>query len=217
MSDGILITFEGIEGSGKTHHAGRLVEYLNRSGRKAILTHEPGGTSVGSKIREIFLNPYLELHPRTELFLVLADRAQHVAEKLKPALARGEIVVSDRYVDSTTAYQGYGRGFYFSENVLETLNNLAGEGLVPDLTILLDCPVELGLARARNRTGDEGGELDRFELETVEFHARVREGFLTIASRCADRIKVIKSDAPPDVVHREIVTLVEDFLRTRCR
>ena len=142
MSKGLFITLEGIEGSGKTSHAAMLAERLRAQGRGVLLTHEPGGTRAGEAIRAIFLDPAVSLQVAAELLLVLADRAQHVTETLEPALARGEIVISDRYVDSTTAYQGYGRGFDL--NLLGELNRLAASGVAPDLTILLDCPVETG-------------------------------------------------------------------------
>jgi dTMP kinase len=214
MPTGRLITIEGIEGSGKTRHAASLAAYLEARGRRTCLSHEPGATKAGARIRDIFLDPALSLSPGTELFLVLADRCQHVREKLKPALARGEIVVCDRYSDSTLAYQGYGRGFDL--DLLGELNRLAADGLNPHLTIILDCPVELGLERARKRSDDKGRSLDRFESETVEFHERVRRGFLALAARDPRRIRVIDSTAPLETVDETIARMVEQWLETQC-
>jgi dTMP kinase len=153
-----------------------------------------------------------------ELLLVLADRAQHVAEKLKPALARGDIVISDRYADSTTAYQGYGRGFDLK--LLGELNRLAASNVTPDLTILLDCPVETGLARTRLRTnsGDRGP--DRFEGAEIAFHQRVREGFLTLARNEPDRVRLVNSERPSGEVFADITRLVDELIEAkpvRCR
>ncbi len=211
MKPGRFITIEGIEGSGETKNAASLVAYLSARGRRASVSHEPGATAAGARIRDIFLDPALKLSPCAELFLVLADRAQHVREKLKPALSGGEIVVCDRYSDSTLAYQGYGRGFDLK--FLDELNRTSSEGISPDLTIVLDCPVELGLARARKRSIANGRASDRFESETVEFHERVRQGFLALASRDSHRIRVIDSTAPVQAVDDEIVRIVEQLLK----
>lgn len=215
MSNGLFITLEGIEGSGKTSHAARLAERLRAQGRGVLVTHEPGGTRAGQAIRAIFLDPAVSLQVATELLLVLADRAQHVAETLKPALARGEIVISDRYADSTTAYQGYGRGFDLK--LLGDLNRLAANNLAPDLTILLDCPVETGLARTRLRTnaGDRGP--DRFEGADLDFHRRVRNGFLTLAKNDSDRVHLINSDRPSPEVFADITRLVDELIDLRWR
>jgi dTMP kinase len=210
MDVGRLITIEGIEGSGKTKHAANLAAYLEARGRRACLSHEPGATAAGAMIRGIFLDPALKLCAGAELFLVLADRSQHVREKLKPALSRGEIVVCDRYSDSTLAYQGYGRGFDL--DFLGQLNRFAADSLCPDLTIVLDCPVEVGLERARKRSGEKGRALDRFERETVEFHERVRRGFLALAARDSHRVRVIDSAAPVEAVDDAIARTVEQWL-----
>src|SRR6266446_386433 len=170
MANGLFITLEGVEGSGKTTQAAILGDALRQSGRRAIVTHEPGGTRAGETIRAIFLDPAVSLDVAAELLLVLADRAQHVREKLRPAIANGEIVISDRYSDSTTAYQGYGRGFDLK--LLGELNRLASENVTPDLTILLDCPVETGLARTRQRSSSDLRGPDRFEGADLEFHRR---------------------------------------------
>src|SRR5712671_4921973 len=189
MADGLFITLEGVEGSGKTTQAAILGDWLRKDGRRVTVTHEPGGTRAGETIRAIFLDPAVSLDVAAELLLVLADRAQHVREKLKPALAAGQVVISDRYSDSTVAYQGYGRGFDLK--LLGELNRLASDGMRPDLTFVLDCPVDIGLARTRARVKGGVRMPDRFEGEQLEFHRRVREGFLTIARTDPARVMVL--------------------------
>src|SRR4029077_18592466 len=147
MGKGYFITLEGVEGSGKTTQTALVADALRAAGDRVTVTREPGGTRAGEAIRAIFLDPAVSLHAAAELLLVLADRAQHVREKLKPALAAGEIVISDRYADSTVAYQGYARGFDL--DFLRELNRLATDGIMPDLTVVLDCRVPTGLARIR--------------------------------------------------------------------
>jgi dTMP kinase len=189
---GLFITLEGVEGSGKTTQAEMLADALRNRGYSAMVTREPGGTQVGQAIRGIFLDAAVALEPAAELLLVLADRAQHVREKLRPAIAAGQIVISDRYSDSTIAYQGYGRGFDL--NVLRDLNRLASDSLNPDLTLLLDCPPELGLERTRVRS--RHGAADRFEGERLEFHHRVRAGFLAVARAEPSRLTVVDASRP---------------------
>jgi len=205
MARGVFITLEGVEGSGKTTQAAILADHLNRNGRRAILTHEPGGTRAGQAIRAIFLDPAVALEVSAELLLVLADRAQHVREKLTPALEAGTIVISDRYSDSTVAYQGYGRGFDMA--LLRNLNDLASNRLKPDLTIVLDCPVETGLARTRARMGS-AVRSDRFEGEQIEFHQRVRDGFLAIAAAEPARVTLVDAAREPEIVTARIFDLV---------
>lgn len=213
MKRGMFITLEGIEGSGKTSHSKILAQALRKRGRLLMVTHEPGGTRAGEAIRAIFLDPALHLAVASELLLALADRAQHVNEKLKPALKRGAIVISDRYADSTTAYQGYGRGFDLP--LLEKLNHLASDGVTPDLTIVLDCPVKTGLQRTRKRMRSMAGRPDRFEGEQAQFHRRVREGFLAIARAEPGRVTVIDSDRDRAVVSAEIFQAVDAALVKR--
>jgi dTMP kinase len=194
MRKGLFITLEGVEGSGKTTQTGLVAQALRAAGYRVTVTREPGGTRAGEAIRAIFLDPAVSLHATAELLLVLADRSQHVREKLKPALAAGEIVLSDRYSDSTLAYQGHGRGLDLK--LLGELNRLASDNTRPDLTIVLDLAVEIGLERTRARVrGDVRGP-DRFEGEQVEFHRRVREGFLTIAREEPGRVMTIDATAP---------------------
>ncbi len=213
MGTGVFITLEGVEGSGKTTQAGILADALRAQGHRVTVTHEPGGTRAGEAIRGIFLDPKVSLDVATELLLVLADRAQHVREKLRPAVAAGEIVISDRYSDSTVAYQGYGRGFDLK--LLGELNHLASEGMLPDVTIVLDCPAETGLARTRARArGNERGP-DRFEGERIEFHRRVRDGFLTIARNEPGRVTVIDSTRERAAVSADILDAVAGMLKRR--
>jgi len=184
----LFVTFEGIEGSGKSSHACALAASLRASGRAVVETREPGGTPAGTAIRSLLLGA--EATPLTglaELFLYCADRTQHVTQVIRPALAEGRIVVCDRFSDSTIAYQGYGRGIDL--DVVQALDGHARDGLVPTLTFLLDCPVEVGLRRAKARAQ----AADRFERETVAFHARIRNGFLALAAAAPERVIVIDS------------------------
>lgn len=216
MGTGVFITLEGVEGSGKTTQAALLADSLRAAGHRVIVTHEPGGTRAGQAIRAIFLDPAVSLEVAAELLLVLADRAQHVREKLKPALAAGEIVISDRYADSTVAYQGYARGVDL--NFLRELNRLATDSIMPDLTIVLDCRVPTGLARIESRMSRAAARRpDRFEGESAEFHTRVREGFLDIARSEPQRVTVIDSEQPLEIVSAEIRRRVDELLARRCR
>jgi dTMP kinase len=208
MAHGWFITLEGIEGSGKTTQAAILADALRAAGRRVTVTHEPGGTRAGEAIRAIFLDPAVSLHPAAELLLVLADRAEHVREKLRPAIAAGEIVISDRYSDSTVAYQGYGRGSDLK--LLRDLNRLASDDLRPDLTLVLDLPVETGLLRTRERTEKTARKLDRFEGEGTEFHQKVRDGFLAIAKAEPDRVRVIDSARTLEAVGADILRAVNE-------
>ena len=210
MEYGTFITLEGVEGSGKTTQAAILADHLRSRSKRVLLTHEPGGSRAGEAIRGIFLDPAVSLDVSAELLLVLADRAQHVREKLKPALARGEIVISDRYSDSTTAYQGYGRGFDL--RLLSELNKLATDGLMPGLTFVLDCSVEVGLERTRQRARGDVRRPDRFEGEELEFHKRVRSGFLTLAKSDPARFRLIDAGRPQNAVTAEIAKAVDTIL-----
>ncbi len=210
MDRGRFITLEGIEGSGKTTQTRIAADALRAGGYRVTVTHEPGGTRAGEAIRAIFLDPAVSLNVASELLLVLADRAQHVREKLEPALARGEIVISDRYSDSTVAYQGYGRGFDLQ--LLAELNRLASDGMKPDLTIVLDCPVETGLDRTRKRARGDIRRPDRFEGEDVGFHRKVRDGFLMIAAAEPGRVTVVDSARDLDAVTADIRRAIDNLI-----
>lgn len=211
MAPGAFITLEGIEGAGKSSHAARLASHLRAQGRRVLLTREPGGTRAGELIRAIFLDPAISLEAAAELLLALADRAQHVAETLGPALAEGQVVICDRFYDSTVAYQGHGRGLDLG--LIEQLNKIASGGLTPDLTIVLDCPVESGLARTRAR----GAEPDRFEAADGGFHQRVREGFQKIARNNPQRVMLIDSSQPAELVANRIMAAAQAMIERVCR
>ena len=214
MGRGLFITLEGVEGSGKTTQAATLADALRKQGLSVSVTHEPGGTRAGEAIRKIFLDPEVSLDVASELLLVLADRAQHVREKLRPGVEAGEIVISDRYSDSTVAYQGYGRGFDLP--LLRQLNQLATAGMIPDLTFVLDCSAEVGIARTRERVKGKPHRFDRFESEMLDFHRRVREGFLATAKAEPDRVRVIDAQQPYENAAAEILSAANELIRLRC-
>lgn len=210
---GKFITIEGVEGSGKTTQSALLCDYLSTRGIKVVKTREPGGTQVGEKIREILLSPTnCAITATSELLLFLAARAQQVAEVIVPALENGKWVVCDRFCDATLAYQAHARGI--ESEAVGRLNEIATEGLKPDLTILLDLDVETGIRRAvaAKREFKESENGDRMEKENGEFHGRVRQGYLQLAKREPGRIKVIPVTGSIEDVHETIVSLVEPFL-----
>lgn len=205
---GKFITFEGAEGTGKTLHTKMLCAYLRKKGLEVVHTLEPGSTRVGKKIRNILLDPKNKgMTDLAELFLYLADRNQHVTELIIPNLKKGKIVICDRYYDATVVYQGYGRGI--SLPIIKKLNQLATKGLKPDLTIVLDVPVKLGLRRAF-RTGPYRG--DRIEREKIVFHQRVRKGYQKIAKQEPKRVKVVKTTLTIAQVQQKIKQLVDRVL-----
>lgn len=202
---GFFITFEGAEGSGKTMQSQRLAEELEATGYTVLFTHEPGGTRISEEIREIVLNrEYREIARTTELLLFAASRAQLVSERISPALNDGHVVISDRFVDSTVAYQGYARGF--ERELIGYLNRVATYGLAPDLTIILDLPVEIGLKRKIRQDRDA---MNRLDLEDIEFHQRHREGFLAIARQEPDRVKVVNAQMSPEHVYQAVKAEVD--------
>ena len=193
-----FVTFEGVEGCGKSTQLSRAAEMLRQSGHSVLATREPGGTDIGRRIREILMDvSHDNLEPAAEWLLIEADRRQHVAESLRPALARGEFVLCDRFSDSTEAYQGAGRGL--DRDAVRFVDAIARDGLVPDLTLLYDLPPEVGLRRARERDGRTG----RFESAEVSFHERVRASYLAIAKREPGRVVVIEADGTPEDVFQE--------------
>jgi len=206
-----FITFEGGDGTGKTTQLKALESHLRGKGRSCISTREPGGTSLGKLIRQVLLEIGKQpIASPTELFLYLADRAQHVQEVILPAIEGGKIVLCDRYTDSTLAYQGYGRGIDLG--LLRQLNDFANRGVKPDLTLLLDCPVELGLSRTAQRqpsAGSARGREDRFERERVEFHEKVRAGFLAMARAEPERFRIIDASHSLEQVSREIQNIID--------
>jgi dTMP kinase len=200
----LFVTIEGIEGSGKTTQVELLGKALAAIGRRPRTTREPGGTPAGARIRELLLHGRESIGAWTELFLILADRAEHVSALIRPALERGEDVLCDRFSESTLAYQAYGRGL--PVETVRSAESAARQGLEPDLTIVLDCPVAIGLERTRLRRG--AVDADRFESEAVSFHERVHEGFLALATLAPARIVVLDGRRDEAHVHGEIVRAV---------
>lgn len=206
---GALITFEGVEGSGKSTQLALLHDYLTGKGHDVVVTREPGGTEIGAAIRGILLDcANAHLGRAAELLLYAADRAQHVHEIIGPALERGSIVLCDRFADSTLAYQGAGRNF--PEGILTQLHEIAANSLQPDLTFLFDLPVEIGLARARGR-----GRSDRIEQESLDFHGRVREAFLDAAAKAPGRLRIMDAGQDIDVISAEVNACIDAWFLKR--
>ncbi|WP_120338150.1 dTMP kinase [Cryobacterium soli] len=206
MTPGLFITLEGGDGSGKSTQAQLLTEWLQAQGRTVVRTREPGGTEVGVEIREIVLHHRGEVSPRAEALLYAADRAQHISTLVRPALARGEIVIQDRYLDSSVAYQGAGRVLGGTE--VRDLSLWAVEGLLPHLTLLLD----LDETAARSRLDADNKVFDRLEAEKGEFHARVRAAFLDLAAAEPDRFLVLDAAAPIEDIAERIRARVATLL-----
>jgi dTMP kinase len=204
---GIFISFEGIEGTGKTIQSRLLYEYLTKKGYEVILTGEPGGTRIGLKIRDLLLSVENKgMTPFAELLLYNASRAQHIQEVILPVMNKGAIVITDRFTDSTVAYQGYGRGIDL--NIINSIKRMVAADLQPDITILLDLDVEVGLRRNRGIN-----KMDRLELEDVEFHKRVRSGYLKIATKEPERIKLVDASENIEQVHNKIIKIIMDFFK----
>ncbi len=209
----MFITFEGIEGCGKTTQVRRFVKRLKRRGIPLVTTLEPGGTRIGKKIRRILLDARnKDLSPLTELILYAADRAQHVEEVIRPALDEGKWVICDRFFDATVVYQGKARGQDLK--LIRILNEKVTRGIWPDITYLLDCPVDMGLGRAlkRNETQSQKGQ-DRFEREALVFHNAVREGYLDLARENQDRFVIIDATLPKNEVEGKIFQYIEPYLK----
>ena len=206
-----FITFEGGDGSGKTTQLKALESYLTEHGKPCIATREPGGTSLGNLIRQVLLEVGKQpITSSTELFLYLADRAQHIHEVIIPAIEQGKVILCDRHTDSTLAYQGYGRGIDL--RLLRSLNDIASQGIKPDLTFLFDCPVEIGLPRTLRRqfqATTRAGREDRFEREKVEFHKRVREGFLELARAEPYRFRIIDAARSVEEIAHEVKNIID--------
>lgn len=205
LKKGLFITFEGADGCGKTTQLNLLSEYLKKNGREVLITREPGGKGLGEKIREILLNYDGEVSSNSEAFLFLADRAQNIDKIVKPAVDEGKIVLCDRHTDSTLAYQGYGRGVDL--NQLKMLNNLATSGFKPDLTLVFDIDVETSMSRV-------GKEKDRMESAGVEFHQKVRDGYLEISKEEPDRVKVINSKDTIENIFEQVKTVYEQKIKS---
>jgi dTMP kinase len=208
----LFITFEGIDGCGKSTQIAIFEAMLKERGISPVITQEPGGTKIGEAIRKILLDvENTQLIPLTELFLYEADRAQHVSEVIKPALNAGKWVVCDRYFDATTVYQGVVLGHH--EKLIEQLNLEASLHIEPDITFLLDCPAEIGLKRIETRRMNN--EKDRFERKTLDFHTKIRYGYLALANKHKQRFKIIDSTLSRDRVARKIREVISPYLSNK--
>ena len=209
---GTFISFEGIDGSGKTTQLRLLASYLQQAGCEVLLTREPGGTPVGNRLRAALLDAQEEVDPLTELLVFAADRAQHVRRVLRPAIDAGRLIISDRYADATVAYQGAGRGF--SRGLIAEIIQLATEGLKPDLTLLFDLSVEESIARTSRRvSGKQKG--DRLDAEASDFHVRVRNAYLELANAEPERVKIVETNRRPEETHEHVKKIVVPFLKSR--
>ncbi len=208
----MFITFEGIEGAGKTTVIQGIAKILEERGSSVLVTREPGGSTFGTSLRSLLLSCDSDLDELAELYLFLADRAQHVSKVLRPALDRGDIVLCDRYIDSTTAYQGYARGL--DQDELHTLNAIASRGLKPDLTLVLDLPVEEGLARAAKRRSLMQSDAEaRFDLEKLSFHQAVAAGFHAIAASEPQRVRLVNAARCREEVMRACMAEIDQLAK----
>jgi len=210
---GTFVTFEGIEGSGKSTQIALLAGYLTARGVRYVLTREPGGTLIGDQIRKILLDPAnRSLDPAAELLLYAASRAQHLREIIMPALSDGTNVLCDRFSDATLAYQGYGRGLDI--DMIRSLDRIVTAEMRPDLTLLFDIEAASGIARARGRNNSCGLEAEaRFENEELAFHERVRQGYLTLVAQEPERIRVVDASSSPEAIQTEVRKIVDERLR----
>ena len=200
---GLFITFEGGDGCGKSTQLELVRKYLEERGYKTLTTREPGSVGLGQKLREVLLHYDGDVSPRAEAFLFLADRAQHIAKIVKPAIDNGVIVLCDRHTDSSVAYQGYGRGEDIEQ--INMLNNLATQGIKPDLTLLFDVSTEVAQTRV-------GSEKDRMESAGIEFHKKVRQGYLEIAKKEPQRIKVVDSNLTIEKVFEQVKKILDELI-----
>ena len=211
MSKGFLVSLEGPEGAGKTSVLEALIPILEDRGVEVLTTREPGGVLIGEKIREVILDPnHTEMDPKTELLLYIASRRQHLVEKVLPALAAGKLVIMDRFIDSSVAYQGFGRGLDI--DAIDWLNEFATDGLKPDLTLYFDIEVEEGLARI---AANSDREVNRLDMEGLDLHRKVRQGYLSLLEKEADRIVKIDASLPLDQVIANTQQLLFDRMGLR--
>ena len=211
MSKGFLVSLEGPEGAGKTSVLEALIPILEDRGVEVLTTREPGGVLIGEKIREVILDPsHTEMDPKTELLLYIASRRQHLVEKVLPALAAGKLVILDRFIDSSVAYQGFGRGLDI--DAIDWLNEFATDGLKPDLTLYFDIEVEEGLARI---AANSDREINRLDMEGLDLHRKVRQGYLSLLEKEADRIVKIDASLPLDQVIANTQQLLFDRMGLR--
>ena len=214
---GTFITFEGIDGSGKSTQLRLLGTFLRANGCDALLTREPGGTQLGLRLRAVLLDAMEEVDPLTELLVFAADRAQHVRRMLRPELEAGRLVFSDRYADATVAYQGAGRGF--PPELIAQIVELATGGLKPDLTLLFDVSIAESTYRTTRRSTGKSSSTkaprDRLDIENAEFHTRVRDAYLQIALAEPDRVKLIDSSGPVEKTHARVKEVIIPFLQSR--
>ena len=211
MSKGFLVSLEGPEGAGKTSVLEALIPVLEDRGVEVLTTREPGGVLIGEKIREVILDPsHTEMDPKTELLLYIASRRQHLVEKVLPALAAGQLVIMDRFIDSSVAYQGFGRGLDI--DAIDWLNEFATDGLKPDLTLYFDIEVEEGLARI---AANSDREINRLDLEGLDLHRKVRQGYLSLIEREGNRIEKIDASLPLDQVIENTQQLLFDRMGLR--
>ena len=211
MSKGFLVSLEGPEGAGKTSVLEALIPILKDRGVEVLTTREPGGVLIGEKIREVILDPsHTEMDPKTELLLYIASRRQHLVEKVLPALAAGKLVIMDRFIDSSVAYQGFGRGLDI--DAIDWLNEFATDGLKPDLTLYFDIEVEEGLARI---AANSDREVNRLDMEGLDLHRKVRQGYLSLLEKEADRIVKIDASLPLDQVIANTQQLLFDRMGLR--
>ena len=210
---GTFITFEGIDGSGKSTQLKLLGNFLRAKGCDALLTREPGGTTLGLRLRAALLDAMEEVDPLTELLVFAADRAQHVRRMLRPALEAGRVVISDRYADATVAYQGAGRGF--SPELISQIVQLATEGLKPDLTLLFDVSIEESTNRTTRRSTSKTLTRDRLDIEHADFHTRVRDAYLQIALAEPERVKLIDTSGPVERTQERVKAVIVPYLQSR--
>jgi dTMP kinase len=211
MKPGLFITFEGLDGTGKSTQLRRAVQYLRRCGCRVRVTREPGGTRTGERVRDILLASKTgKLAPLAELALMYAARAQLLEEVVRPALARGEVVVSDRYNTASFAFQGYGR--QLGTATVRAFDRVICGKVQPDLTIVLDLEAERALARAQGRDARRRSRHDRFEQQSLAFHKRVRAGYLALARTAPARIKLVRADQSIEDIHRQILALMDPLL-----